>query len=715
MTMFLAPYTAIADIDGSPLDAGFLYFGEYGKAPEIFPIEVFWDPDFTVPAAQPIRTRNGYPVRNGSPAKVYLKTAQHSIAIKNRNGAFILVDFFNKGWDASFVVDGDKNQKQINDELKSKISKYPTILDFFTQSEKNQFDINPTMDLTAIIKRAFATGVKKLNCLDLQMNITISSTVDDPLATFANGDIEIYGNGAAFIDNTVYSTTVASFNPLFVLTGGVTSFKSNIAHIGLQIPSMSTQIGYRGATYVYSKGANKNITLNTYLENTRYGVLAGSYSDPSLGGTKCIRGALRCKNVGYPIATYLADDIEMEISGDGFHRVHYISGCNHARIRTLTKNYYIAPIAHFYTDALISSGVSKGCTDCKTEAIDQGSTQYVANSYLLGIALSRVDPNTVFNNIELSGKVTAKNGQAEKLGLATIVSSVRTVQPSYPTNWTDQILLNNIKIIGTVDRAAQSTEEHGFSDLYLACTDDLSIPGNLYFPKITNLFIDFNYLAGTGNKPRGFWWFLEGLQDVANVRLNAKNSGLNVIRSNTTSIIKFDNSSLIGVDLSNSASLTSAMEFINSDIYGGNTYLPLPNKRFSNTKVGGSYPDTGVLIKTLTNEITLTGASVTWANALPIHAMILGVTFVITQAITGSTGLFVGDGTTVGKFANSTLISVGAGIGLSNAPASTFPYITPGTRNIVATARDSGGGTSSTFTGGKIKIVVNYIEIPIPS
>lgn len=115
MTMFLAPYTAIADVDGSPLDAGFLYLGEYGKDPESFPVEVFWDADFTVPAAQPIRTRNGYPVRNGSPTKVYLKTAQHSIVIKNRNSAFILVDFLNKGWDASFVVDASgKTQQQIN-------------------------------------------------------------------------------------------------------------------------------------------------------------------------------------------------------------------------------------------------------------------------------------------------------------------------------------------------------------------------------------------------------------------------------------------------------------------------------------------------------------------------------------------------------------------------------------------------------------------------
>lgn len=140
MTMFLAPYTAIADIDGSPLDAGFLFFGEYGKDPELFSIEVFWDADFTVPAAQPIRTRNGYPVRNGSPTKVYLKTAQHSIVIKNRNSAFILVDFKNKGWDASFVVDGNENQHEIN---RTTVRSVNTIADLMSlQNPKNDQVVN---------------------------------------------------------------------------------------------------------------------------------------------------------------------------------------------------------------------------------------------------------------------------------------------------------------------------------------------------------------------------------------------------------------------------------------------------------------------------------------------------------------------------------------------------------------------------------------------
>ncbi|MEG2560678.1 MAG: hypothetical protein RSA22_13590, partial [Acinetobacter sp.] len=616
-----------------------------------------------------------------------------------------------KGWDASFVIDGDKNQKQINDELKSKISKYPTILDFFTQSEKNQFDINPTMDLTAIIKRAFATGVKKLNFLDLQMHITLATNGSDTLASFTNGDIELYGNGAAFIDDTTHLMN-GSVVALFTLNDNVNSFKSNINYIGKPV-SLATEIGYRGATYVYSKGQNKNISLDLYIENIRYGILAGSYSTPSLGGHKGIRGKLRCKNVGYPIATYLADDIEMEITGEGFHRVHYIAGCNHARFRTQVKNYYIAPIPHFYTDALVSTSVSKGCTDCKTEAIDLGSTSYVTNGYLCGISLSRVDNGIKYDGIYFDGYIKGTDTQAQKLGLFTIASSVRSVQPSYPTNWNNTIELNNISIKGIIDRKQQTVEEHGFSDLYLSCVDDTSIAGERHFPKISNLNIDVDYFAGSGNKPRGSWWFLDGLQDIANVRLNAKNSGVNVIRSNPNSLIKFKDSSIVGVDGNNSASLNSKMEFINSFISDA-AQLPTVNKRFVNTPIAGVYPQ-GTQITTTSNTLTLSGASVSWVNALPNNALILGVSFVITENITGSTGLLIGVTGTPNKYYSSAAVTAGSGLSNANSQTGSLPHNQVGTGSIVVVARDSGGGTSATFTGGKVKVVLNYIELPIPS
>ncbi|WP_180163617.1 M14 family metallopeptidase [Acinetobacter sp. YH12069] len=57
-----------------------------------------------IPAAQPIRTRNGYPIRNGSPCKIYLKQAEHSLVIKNKNLSAILVEMNNKGISSSMLV-----------------------------------------------------------------------------------------------------------------------------------------------------------------------------------------------------------------------------------------------------------------------------------------------------------------------------------------------------------------------------------------------------------------------------------------------------------------------------------------------------------------------------------------------------------------------------------------------------------------------------------
>lgn len=119
MTMFLAPFAVIADLDGSPLDAGFLFLGEYGKDPERFPVEVFWDSDFTIPAAQPIRTRNGYPARNGSPGKIFLKNPEYSIAIKSKKGISIVTDFFNKGglYDGSISTWSGLTQEEKNKQI----------------------------------------------------------------------------------------------------------------------------------------------------------------------------------------------------------------------------------------------------------------------------------------------------------------------------------------------------------------------------------------------------------------------------------------------------------------------------------------------------------------------------------------------------------------------------------------------------------------------
>lgn len=83
-----APFPILTDIDGSPLDAGYVYIGQANLDPVAFPKSVYWDASLITPAAQPIRTTGGYPVRNGSPARIYTD-GDYSIRINNKNGTLV--------------------------------------------------------------------------------------------------------------------------------------------------------------------------------------------------------------------------------------------------------------------------------------------------------------------------------------------------------------------------------------------------------------------------------------------------------------------------------------------------------------------------------------------------------------------------------------------------------------------------------------------------
>jgi hypothetical protein len=63
------------DIYGNPLDNGYIYFGQVGQNPITAPVTVYWDAAGTQPAAQPLRTEDGYIVRNGTPANVFYSAA----------------------------------------------------------------------------------------------------------------------------------------------------------------------------------------------------------------------------------------------------------------------------------------------------------------------------------------------------------------------------------------------------------------------------------------------------------------------------------------------------------------------------------------------------------------------------------------------------------------------------------------------------------------
>ncbi|EPP8578053.1 hypothetical protein RG181_003806, partial [Acinetobacter baumannii] len=107
------PYPLFSDIDGSPLNAGFLFLGESGKDPELFPIQVYWDKEKTDPAEQPIRTKNGYPSKNGIPSNFYVEDSSFSVTLKNRNQYLIASNRnFEQFANNSFVITQVETEKQ---------------------------------------------------------------------------------------------------------------------------------------------------------------------------------------------------------------------------------------------------------------------------------------------------------------------------------------------------------------------------------------------------------------------------------------------------------------------------------------------------------------------------------------------------------------------------------------------------------------------------
>jgi hypothetical protein len=85
----VSPFQQFFDRDGSPLDNGFVYVGIANLNPETNPLTIFFDDALAIPAAQPLRTSNGYIVRNGSPARLYTSQEDFSLTVRDKNGVLV--------------------------------------------------------------------------------------------------------------------------------------------------------------------------------------------------------------------------------------------------------------------------------------------------------------------------------------------------------------------------------------------------------------------------------------------------------------------------------------------------------------------------------------------------------------------------------------------------------------------------------------------------
>jgi hypothetical protein len=81
-------YPIFTDTDGQPLENGYIWIGLANLDPQVNPASIYFDSALTIPAAQPLRTFNGYIYNNGTPASVYV-SGDYSIRVMDKRGSVV--------------------------------------------------------------------------------------------------------------------------------------------------------------------------------------------------------------------------------------------------------------------------------------------------------------------------------------------------------------------------------------------------------------------------------------------------------------------------------------------------------------------------------------------------------------------------------------------------------------------------------------------------
>jgi hypothetical protein len=83
------PFPVFQGRDGQPLENGYVWIGEPNLNPQTNPVVAYYDAALTIPAAQPLRTINGYVSNAGTPAQVYVDGVNFSILVQDSKGMMV--------------------------------------------------------------------------------------------------------------------------------------------------------------------------------------------------------------------------------------------------------------------------------------------------------------------------------------------------------------------------------------------------------------------------------------------------------------------------------------------------------------------------------------------------------------------------------------------------------------------------------------------------
>ena len=300
LTQLAPPYPIFTDKSGSPLDNGYLYFGTVNLNPETNPITVYYDALFTQPAAQPLRTSNGYVMRNGSPAVIYANS-QFSVTVRDKKKALVIYSPVGygilPGTTASSTDQLTYNEGEtgaVNRILTSRLQDYVSVKDF---GAVGNGVANDTAAIQAAINAVSLTGGSVYfprGDYRLVGTSGADGIVHGIHVPFTGGGIEGQGKSITLYGDGGESRLIGATANMYVVrfTGNNSTFRDlaiigNDTSSGLVLTSSNTtadmgdeQISYNAFTRLLIGGCGENgILLQCPLGSSPGGVYYNNFSD----------------------------------------------------------------------------------------------------------------------------------------------------------------------------------------------------------------------------------------------------------------------------------------------------------------------------------------------------------------------------------------------------------------------------------------------------
>lgn len=290
-----SPFPIFTDIDGQPLENGYIFIGVANLGPIGNPINVYWDAALTIPAAQPIRTLGGYPINNGTPARLYVNS-QYSIQVQNRNGSVIYsapVDTeFMSSEDVSYLPSGTG---AVATTVQTKLRESVSVKDFGAKGDGT----NDTAALNAAYTAAEAAGGVEVYWPAGTYKTTGTVTCGSKCSTRAPQAILSYtGSGVAFDIQGVWDTDAGvnkgdniSILPVVIRASLEWNAGTDSTSVGIRIANRKmTTFFVRGVQNFYRglvlESTTANTVCNTFhiglILNNQYGIDFGTVA-PGFG------------------------------------------------------------------------------------------------------------------------------------------------------------------------------------------------------------------------------------------------------------------------------------------------------------------------------------------------------------------------------------------------------------------------------------------------